>query len=345
MGTPCGPTLANIFLCYHEKKWLQDCPIDFKPQVYKRYVDDTFLLFKNETQINNFLNYLNSQHNNIEFTSELEQDSTLPFLDLKIQKTNTNFVTSIYRKDTFTGLGTHFLSYESIRFKINSIKTLIYRAYKLSSSYVNFHLEIEFLSKFFQSNGFPVSTFHKQVKDFLNRMYSPQASVPTVSKRKVFCSLPYYGYITDQIKSDIKSIVDKHLPQIDLQLIFVNNFHIGSFFKHKEKLAESLCSGVVYDFECMHCNMHYIGSTARQLPCRIAEHMGISVRTNRPLATIPNSSIFQHEREKGHRIQKSNFKIISFVNKASLRTVEALHIVKNKPKLNSGLPLELFLIH
>ena len=56
MGTPCGPTLANIFLCYHEKKWLQDCPIDFKPQVYKRYVDDTFLLFRNETQIINFLN-------------------------------------------------------------------------------------------------------------------------------------------------------------------------------------------------------------------------------------------------------------------------------------------------
>ena len=58
-------------------------------------------------------------------------------------------------------------------------------------------------------------------------MYSPQASVPTVSKRKVFCSLPYYGYITDQIKSDIKSIVDKHLHQIGLKLIFVNNCAFG----------------------------------------------------------------------------------------------------------------------
>ena len=73
--------------------------------------------------------------------------------------------------------------------------------------------------------------------------------------------------------------------------------------------------------------------------------MGISVRTDLPLATIPNSSIFQHERETGHRIKKSNFKIISFANKASLRTVDALHIVKNKPELNSGLPLELSLIH
>ena len=26
MGSPLGPTLANIFLCYHESNWLKDCP-------------------------------------------------------------------------------------------------------------------------------------------------------------------------------------------------------------------------------------------------------------------------------------------------------------------------------
>ena len=26
MGSPLGPTLANVFLCYHEKVWLQNCP-------------------------------------------------------------------------------------------------------------------------------------------------------------------------------------------------------------------------------------------------------------------------------------------------------------------------------
>lgn len=30
MGYPLKPTLANIFLCYHEKMWLQNCPSDFK---------------------------------------------------------------------------------------------------------------------------------------------------------------------------------------------------------------------------------------------------------------------------------------------------------------------------
>ena len=45
MGSPFGPTLANVFLCHFEEQWMSDCPIDYKPISYRRYVDDTFLLF------------------------------------------------------------------------------------------------------------------------------------------------------------------------------------------------------------------------------------------------------------------------------------------------------------
>ena len=344
MGTPCGPTLANIFLCFYESKWLQDCPQSFKPKLYRRYVDDTFLLFNSQNHINQFLNYLNNKHANIKFTCDMENNNSLPFLDILINKNSSTFTTSIYRKDTFTGLGTHYLSFEPIKFKINAIKTLLYRAYHICSSYFTIHTEIEFLKKFFHNNGYPESIFHKHVKQFLNNIYVPKQSAPTVPKRKVYFSLPYYGYISDIIKSDIKQLIEKHIPQIELNLIFTNSFSIGSFFKHKEKLTEALCSCVIYDYKCMLCNKHYIGSTARQLPCRIAEHMGISVRTNLPLSTTPNSSIYNHESETGHRIQKSSFKIIAHSNKTSLRTVEALHIVKGKPELNCGLPVELSLL-
>ena len=46
MGSPLGATLANIFLCFYEQIWLENCPVEFKPVVYRRYVDDTFLLFR-----------------------------------------------------------------------------------------------------------------------------------------------------------------------------------------------------------------------------------------------------------------------------------------------------------
>ena len=28
---PLGPMFANVFLCYHEKIWLQNCPSEFTP--------------------------------------------------------------------------------------------------------------------------------------------------------------------------------------------------------------------------------------------------------------------------------------------------------------------------
>ena len=45
MGSPLGPSLANAFLAHYEQIWLNDCPDEFKPVYYKRYVDDIFVLF------------------------------------------------------------------------------------------------------------------------------------------------------------------------------------------------------------------------------------------------------------------------------------------------------------
>ena len=54
VGSPLRPTLANVFLCYHEKIWLQNHPSVFKPVIYRRYIDDTFLLFRSKHHIEKF---------------------------------------------------------------------------------------------------------------------------------------------------------------------------------------------------------------------------------------------------------------------------------------------------
>ena len=84
MGSPLGPTLANSFLCYHEKGWLDKCPEEFKPVLYRRYVDDIFVLFRKKEHLKLFLNYFNSCHENIKFTSEKETNNKLSFLDIQI---------------------------------------------------------------------------------------------------------------------------------------------------------------------------------------------------------------------------------------------------------------------
>ena len=98
MGSPLGPLFANIFLSFYETSWFNNCPSQFKPIFYRRYVDDCFLLFRSSTHILPFLNYLNSQHANIKFTHETENNNTLSFLDIKLNRCEINFTTSIYRK-------------------------------------------------------------------------------------------------------------------------------------------------------------------------------------------------------------------------------------------------------
>ena len=44
-GSALGATFANIFLCVYEILWLEKYPDEFRPVIYKRHVDDTFLLF------------------------------------------------------------------------------------------------------------------------------------------------------------------------------------------------------------------------------------------------------------------------------------------------------------
>ena len=51
MGSPFGSTFANSFLCHYEKEWSDNCPIQFKPLIYIRYVDDIFILFSSKEHL------------------------------------------------------------------------------------------------------------------------------------------------------------------------------------------------------------------------------------------------------------------------------------------------------
>ena len=122
-------------LCHHEEQWLHECPQEFKPLLYRRYVDDTFLVFQKQDHLDAFFNYINSKHQNIKFTMERESDNKISFLDLNVSKCQAENITklslSIFRKKTFTGLGMNFHSCTYFKFKINNIKTLIHRAFTL----------------------------------------------------------------------------------------------------------------------------------------------------------------------------------------------------------------------
>ena len=84
---------------------------------YRRFVGDTFLLFRSKEHMEKFRLYLNCQHANIKFTSEIEENNSISFFDIKINRNIDRFLTSAYRKPTFSSIFTMFDSYIPLSYK------------------------------------------------------------------------------------------------------------------------------------------------------------------------------------------------------------------------------------
>ena len=240
-------------------------------------------------------------------------------------------MSSIYRKPSFTGLGLNFLSFCPYLYKINTVKTLLNRAYKICSSYVSFNRELQFLSEFFKRNAYPDFNFDRILRRFLNEIFSPKPVVLTAPKEKKYIKLPYLGHISFNIRKQLQKILKKTFPQIDFHFVFTNPLTIGSFLKPHIPRRLDITSCVVYLFECSSCNARYIGSTSRSLANRISNHMGVSERTRFPLSNPMYSAIREHAHEYDHPFTHSDFGIlISSFSRADLLILESLFILKMK---------------
>ena len=93
MGSPLAPVLANIFMGFHESKWLNEYNLN-KPKFYLRYVNDILAAF------------------DIKFTIEKQINHSIAFLDVFISGINNqNLTLQTYHKSTYTRFPLNFKSF------------------------------------------------------------------------------------------------------------------------------------------------------------------------------------------------------------------------------------------
>ena len=348
MGSPLSPVIANTFLKDFEEKHLESCPINFKPIFYRRYLDDTFILFKCKADSELFYQYFNSRHPQVKFTLEGEENNKISFLDSIVTRSNNGFSTSVFRKKTFTGMATNFFSNIYFKYKISAITTLLYRAYKISSSPELLDLELNFLKSYFYNNNYPLKLININIRKFFNKINSIVTPITTVPKNKIYIRLPFIGNQTAKMKSEILSLLHRCFPQTNPCIYFQKSRTIASFFKTKDVPDVWGRSGVVYNYICDCCQQVYIGSTCVQMFVRGPQHQGHSYRTKLPLKVKQHSSIRDHCDSSHHPFKLSNFSIIdsSHGPQFDLRILESIHITSKQPKLNdmqSAIPLHITL--
>ena len=184
------------------------------------------------------------------------------------------------------------------------------------------------------SNGFSYNFIDSYLGKQLRKLIEPKTPRLTASKAIVYFSIPFMGKRSFNFKNNLTRLLREFYPQLMIRVIFKPGFTMQSLFRFKDKIPEKLQSSVVYHYKCRCCNATYIGKSKRQIRVRQFEHLGRSVRTNRPLGKPPFSAIRQHSESTDHPIYLDSFSVLSNRSKdVELSIVESLYIVKDKPSL------------
>ena len=228
MGSPLGPLFANIFMSFHRKTWLHNCPSLFKPLLYRRYVDDCFLLLKSLNHVPHFLDYLKNYPPRFIVNP----------LSLVFSRISHSFIPLAYQR---------FL-----------VSCLLHRIFNLCSTYEKFHAQLEVVRKLFNFNGFLSHMFDHLVRRFLYNMFDPKPTVYTVPKKIVFFCLPFTGSHSLQICIQITRLCNAAYPHLNIRFVFRSSTRISSFFPFKDKVPNLMRSRVVYLFKCRCCSASYV---------------------------------------------------------------------------------------
>ena len=240
MGFPLGPTLANIFLCHYEDIWLRNFSLECKPSYYNRYVDDIFVLFESEIQVESFKDFMNTCQPKMKFTFEKEQNNCFNFLDVKVIREYNVFITSVYRKPSFSGVYTHFDSYMPLSYKFSLVSTIVFRSFTICCDMPKFHQGMRKIKDIFIKNGCSERFLDKCVKTFLSKVFFLKRIIQTAEKKQVTIVLSYMGMISTELKVKFHKTFKQLLPACDLRVIFKVSLCMKNYFNFKNKIKREL---------------------------------------------------------------------------------------------------------
>ena len=328
MGSPLAPTLADFFIGHLESELFSNTQ-DYFPLEYYRYVDDTFCVFPCKVHSDLFLQHLNSLHPNVKFTCAHAEEGHLPFLDVDVMVNDNDIQFAVYRKPTFTG---RLLNYNFLVpkvWKLNTVTSMVYRAYHLTSNWQLFHDEIIKIKNILMFNDYPKWWLNRAVRNFLNNIFDKRDDSNNISNTFTnfyIIKIPFWGTPSIKLKKDINCILRK-LNNKKVKVCFYMK-RLSSYFSLKDKDCVSLLSNIVYKYTCpVDQGITYVGETKRQLIRRAQQHN-----------TNINSGIYRHLQNCQACTTQfySNFTLVSKAcNAHDLEIKESLVIKNLKPCLNT----------
>jgi hypothetical protein len=233
--------------------------LDFRPAVYKRYVDDIFAIIPAD-RVSTSFDEFNAFHVNFEFTMEIEQDGFLPFLDFKIIYCDSGSVlTDLYKKPTWTGRYLNYLSNLPLTYIRNTVSLMTGKILQMSS--LEFcERNLDLLKKTLASNGYPMKFVDKTICETITKH---QGAVRPVNRNcdppPKFMSMPYIPGCFEKFKFFMRKYNVKVIGKGE------NSVRKNVYTHLKDSGRTDVQLGVVYQVKFSSCQLMYIGNTIQYM--------------------------------------------------------------------------------
>ena len=235
---------------------------------------------------------------------------------------------------THTRVLLNFSAIAPTKWKCGLVLCLLNRILYICSDTTFFQKEVEKLKLMFLNNGYSIEFFNAAFEKFWNNKDITKKK--ETEKTDIHIKIPFIGPASVKFGQKLANIFKE---TFDSKLIPVFTSHkVKSYFSLKSHTPLSLCSNVVYEFQCL-CDTSnsYIGVTTRPFCIRVDEHLNSTKRSN----TEANSAICKHLDscqkcfEGTRRNQFDQFRILRRCTSAyTAKIQEALLIKRHNPKLN-----------
>ena len=286
MGSPLGVLFANAFMCHVEDKVLKEC--DDQPFMYFRYVDDIFVDVRSTEHLEALKGMLELE-SGLDFTTELNVNNRLPFLDLLVNATDGDFETSVYVKPTNLGRCMNAEGDCTDSYKRGVIRAYVRRAIKHSSSWRLVDLELRRVRQMLINNGYSNSDFDDISRDMIDKhMTAPDIATNTPYTTPNNIDIYYRNTLTPSWKKDekvIRDIISKNVipvqpdHRVRFKIYYKSPRTSSLIMRNNQQNTTPLQqTNVVYRFKCStgDCatrNVYYIGHTTTTLSRRLTMHL------------------------------------------------------------------------
>jgi len=161
-------------------------------------------LFLPKDKVSDVVSVFNSYHPRLNFTYETETDGCINFLNTTVIRDGNRLLINWYCKPTFSGRYVNYYSSHPLKYKINTIISLIGRAILLFDN--RFHENnIQTVKSILINNCFSRKLINKHINIRLNELKNKQGTIQkTICNTKNCMVLPFIKGISDNVDRKLR---------------------------------------------------------------------------------------------------------------------------------------------